>query len=89
MFKMKVRDYQYKGRHFVLGELEGRYVGIEHKHIDKNGCMKVALNGLQMFASRSLEECMNRINNQIEVDELVASGMDTLDAIRQVVLADK
>lgn len=85
-FKMKTRDYSVGGRHFTLGKLEDVYVAIEHKYIDENGCMKQALNGLQMYASKTMEDCMERVAQQVRVDELVASGVDYLEAIRQVIL---
>ena len=86
MFKMKVRDYQVGGRHFVLGTLEGRYVAIEDKYIDENGCCNTQLNGIQMHASKTLEDCMNRVSSQVKVDALVEAGMEPLEAIMQVLL---
>lgn len=86
MFKMKVRDYQVGGRHFVLGVLEGRFVAIEDKYIDDKGCCTERLNGIQMYASRTLQECMQRVSDQVQVDALIASGMEPLEAIKQVLL---
>ena len=83
----KITTLQARDRKFyIVKNDQGYYLAIENKYIDENGKLNTNLNGLQMNASKDLNECLKRTKDQIEVDFLVSNGMDALKAIQLVVL---
>ena len=77
----------YKNRKFYIVETENHlYLSIEDKYVDENGKLNKQLNGITMNANKYLPECIQETKMQVDVDELVANGMEINEAILKVVL---
>ena len=86
----KITNYHEAGRKFTICEdNEGFYWAIEDKHIDADGRINTTINGLSGFRSETEEECIERLSNFIQVEALVASGMDRMDATIKVLIGSK
>ena len=82
--------YIYKGREFEictmvvtneeLGLKNKKYwVGVDHKYIT-NGVLNTRLNVAQMNGGDTIEQCMKRINYNVDLDELMSRGYDYAEA---------
>lgn len=67
---------------YIVQNADGFYLAIEDKYVDGFGCLKQALNGLQMHASKKLENCIETTKLVVEVDYLVSKGMERNEAMR-------
>lgn len=81
----KITTYHESGRMFYICKDENGYWGIENKYVDKNGRVKIALNGLNGHLHRTLEETLASVKNEIMVDKLMAAGMTSEQAIRYMI----
>lgn len=72
-----VTKFYYRGRTFYIctwtGELpqmtgeQTRYVAIEDKYVDENGCLTQTLNGFQMHAEDTAQKCMESVKFSVDV----------------------
>ncbi len=70
-----------RDRHFtIIQNDEGFYLAIEDKYIDANGCLKQALNGLQMHASKDLNMCLQCTKDEVDIDYLRSTGLSKDEA---------
>lgn len=77
-----VTTFNYKGYNYEIVFTQGHYCAIDHKYIDSNGNLIRTLNGLQMCASRKLNECIKSIKARIDFDELKSEGVDDITAFQ-------
>ena len=71
-------------RTFTVVYDQERYMAIEDKYIDENGCLKQELNGLQTCASKTLDECIRRMNERVRIDALEEAGYTMEEAMMMV-----
>ena len=70
-----------RDRHFtIIQNNEGFYLAIEDKYIDANGCLKQALNGFQMHASKDLNMCLQCTKDAVDIDYLRSTGLSKDEA---------
>lgn len=62
----------------------GQYCSINHKYLDDKGRLLTSLNGLDMMASDTLTECIERTTNSVKINNLIYGGMSFIDAYKQV-----
>lgn len=78
------KNYVYRGKHFVICYFPQikKYGAISHDHIDENGKLKIALNGLNMYLNDYLEDTIQAINFCIDIDFYMnVLGMSHLQAL--------
>lgn len=80
----KITTYIESGRTFHICRDENGYWGIEDKHIDENGKLKVKLNGISGHLKDSVAECIQSISFQIKLDDLIAQGYDMNTAFQKM-----
>ena len=56
--------------YIVVKDEEGYYLSINKEYIDENGCLTQELNGLQMHASKDLNDCVNSTIADVEIEYL-------------------
>ena len=71
---------------YIVQNADGYYLAIEDIYVDADGKLNKQLNGITMKANKILAECLEEVRTQVEVDYLVANGMELMEAIKQVVL---
>ena len=76
--------YTRKERTFAIVRHDGRYCAIEDKYIDADGKLTKTLNGLQMYASISYDECVEHVKNTIDIDDMIANGYTRAQALVKV-----
>ena len=74
-----VREYNYKGRNFTIITKDEHYLAIEDKYIT-DGKMNKTLNGLQMYASATLSQCITKVKTQVDFDSYTEQGMSKAEA---------
>ena len=82
--KIIVNNYLYKNRNFTIVKHENHYCAIEDKYIGEDGRLNTPLNGLQMFASQTMNGCIEHLTQTIDIDELIASGCSKAEAMVKV-----
>lgn len=73
-----------RGREFkiIYNNKYGKFLAIEDKYLDENGCLTKTLNGLQMHASETVEDCVKSVRMEVEAEYLVKEkGYDMLAAM--------
>ncbi len=60
----------------IVKDTDGWYLAVDTKYLDRNGRVTRKLNGLQMHAAKSFDECINKTKFAVKVDELVAQGIN-------------
>ena len=75
--KLFVRDEEF---HIVYHM--DRYCAINTKYLDENGCTTKVLNGLDMHARETLQECIDEVRMSVEVQHMIAQGMTVEEALR-------
>lgn len=76
-----IRNLEVRGRHFTIAKNdEGFYMAIEDKYIT-DGKMNTTLNGLQMHASKDLNDCLKGVNDEVEVEYLISTGKTKAQAM--------
>lgn len=79
--KIVVKTLLIRERTFVVVQNdEGWYLAIEDKYIT-NGRVNTQLNGLQMHASKDLNECLRSTEASVDVDYLTSCGYTPMQAI--------
>ena len=77
-----IKNVVMRNRHFtVVKNEEGFYLSIEDKYIT-DGKINQTLNGIQMHASKSLDKCLQGVQDEVEVQYLISLGMDLMDAMK-------
>lgn len=80
----KVTTYIRDGRKFeiVKDKRNGEwwYMAIEEKYIDDDGKLNTPLNGLQMSASRTMEQCIELTTKRVDYEAYIAEGMSKAEA---------
>lgn len=67
--------------HPGTSEVRILYCAIDEKYVDENGCLNKELNGLQMHARKTLDECINEVISVQKAKKLMEQGVDEMDAI--------
>lgn len=70
----------------IVKNPEGYYLAINTKYIDNNGKLTRPLNGLQMNASKDLEQCITSTRVQVNADYYMSCGMDILTALQKAAM---
>lgn len=75
-----IKNYIVRGRHFtIVKNAEGFYLAIEDKYIT-DGKINTTLNGVQMNASKDLNQCLDLVKSEVEIDYLVEQGHSKSEA---------
>ena len=76
----------YNGRReFKCWESNGQWVGVETKYI-KNGALTISRK--DMFVANNVNEIVDKIEALCKFDELVANGMNSIDAANIALFGD-
>ena len=59
-----------------------RYCAINTKYLDENGCLTQTLNGLQLHARPTLQECIEETRMSVECQHMIDNGMTVEEALR-------
>ena len=82
----KIDKITYMGREFQILKDERGFWAIESKYI-KNGKLTKEFNGISGLLSKTAEDAKSKVRQRVEIDALVASGMDatiaTIDVINR------
>lgn len=73
-----------RDRRFEIVLKDEHYCAVEDKYIDADGRLNTALNGLQMHASKSLEQCVDLTRTCVEVEYLEENGYSWREAMAKV-----
>lgn len=73
-----------RDRQFEIVLKDEYYCAVEDKYIDADGRLNTTLNGLQMHASESLEQCIEITRSCVEVEYLEANGYTWREAMAKV-----
>lgn len=78
-------DYSYKGTDWTLAYSEEceQFLAINHKYIE-NGRLTKQLNGLQVHLSPDVDSLIKSVNDEVDLDELLAGGMSKARALCEV-----
>lgn len=79
--KTIIKNYHYRNNDYVIIAHCGYYCAINTNDIDDNGKLIRELNGLQMFASDTVKECIERVNNSIDFDYYLECGYSKGEAM--------
>lgn len=82
-----ITDYFENGRTFVICKNDKGYWAFEDKYI-KNGRLTREFNGITGKLSKTLEEVLKRVRDQICYDDLIEAGVDHGDALLQVFMME-
>ena len=75
-----VKNLIIRNRHFtIVKNGDGFYLAIEDKYIT-DGKLNQTLNGIQMHASKELNQCIEDTKNTVEIDWLVSQGHSMAEA---------
>ena len=75
-----VKNLIIRDRHFtIVKNADGFYLAIEDKYIT-DGKLNTTLNGIQMMASKELNQCLENTRNEVEIDWLVSQGHSKAEA---------
>lgn len=78
-----VTTFNYRGHKYTIAHDGKFYLAIEDKYIT-NGKMNTTLNGLQMNASDTLNQCLTGIKNRLDMEHYEAQGMSKAEAFCKV-----
>lgn len=76
-----VRDKRFE---IVLEEKSNMWCSVEHKYIDEDGRLNTKLNGFQMNASKSMNDCIDITRKNVEIEYLEGEGFSKAEAISRV-----
>ena len=68
---------------FVIVYHMERYCAVNTKYLDENGRLKKTLNGLQLHARSTLQECIDEVRMSVEVQQMTDKGMTIEEALRE------
>lgn len=80
MTKTIIQHFEYKGNKFVIVQQGEWYMAINKKLIDANGVLTQAVYG----GYRTIEDLITTEKMKIDFQELLAQGMDEMEAIKRV-----
>ena len=60
------------------------YLAIEDKYIGSDGRLNTRLCLAQMFSSETIDQCMGRVNQQVDIDVYMSEGLDFVSAYIKV-----
>ena len=72
--KVIIKNFSTSGRNFTICYDQEHYLAIEDKYLDDRGCLKQALCGAQMYAMRTLKDCLRHVEACVHQDQLIAQG---------------
>ena len=75
-----VKEFIVRDRKFTIVKQDDFFLAIEDKYIT-DGKVNTQLNGLQMHASKDLNDCLNTTKDCVEVDYLIQQGMSRDEAL--------
>ena len=78
---IKIDEFEYKNRRFIIAKINDVFLAIENININKDGSLVKPLNGIQVFASKNIEDTKQKARVHIDVDEMVENGEDRTVAI--------
>lgn len=78
----KITTLHIEGKKFEIVKHSGFYCAVNHAYLDDNGCLTQALNGLQLMASHTLNECIDRVTKSIKIENLQKEGKSLEDALK-------
>lgn len=78
--KTVVKDFSIRGKHFVIVKHQDLYCAIEDKYIT-DGKVNKCLNGLEMHAGKTLEDCINFTTDYAEIEYLIGQGHTRAEAV--------
>lgn len=82
--KAIIKNFEYRGRRFVIVEHMNHYCAIEDKYINPDGKLNTGLNGLQMYASRELKDCIESVQQGLDIEHWREVGYTKAQAIAKV-----
>ena len=82
--KIVVDNYEVMGRKFTICYRDGMYIAIEDCYIDESGKLTQELNGIQMYANKNLDDCLEQVRKQVEIQSLTINGVDIASAFCMV-----
>ena len=82
--------YISRGRRFAICKVAGRgaedgFWAFEDTDIDEDGKLRRQVNAIQGHHSPTMRETVERVSQQVKVDEMVATGWDRMEAAIAVV----
>ena len=78
--KTVIKDFSIRGKHFVIVKHQDMYCAIEDKYIT-DGKINKQLNGIEMHAGNTLEDCIHFATDYAEVEYLIEQGHTRAEAI--------
>lgn len=78
-----INDFSCRGRHFTIVHDGIYYLAIENKYIT-NGRLNKKLNGLEMSASDTLEQCVEQTKNKCDMKYYTDNGMTPGEAMVKI-----
>lgn len=82
-----ITDYMENGRTFIICKNENGYWAFEDKFV-KGGKLTKEFNGITGKLSKTLEEVLKRVRDQIRFDALLEAGVAQDDALLQVFMME-
>lgn len=79
-----IKTLAVRNRNFTVIYKDNFYMAIEDKYIT-DGKMNTTLNGLQAYASKELNICINSVTKAVEMDYLMENGMSRAEAFCKVI----
>ena len=73
-----------RDREFYIVKIDDYYCAIEDKYLDENGVVNQKLNGLQMHAEKTMEQCIKAVQDSVEIDYLMDNGYSMEQAFKAV-----
>lgn len=78
--KTVIKDFSIRGKHFVIVKHQDMYCAIEDKYIT-DGKINKCLNGAEMHAGQTLEDCIHFTTDYAEIEYLREQGHTRAEAI--------
>lgn len=79
-----IKNFVVRDRYFVIVKNEQDFfLAIEDKYIT-DGKMNTTLNGLQMFANKDLNDCLDTLRRHVEIEYLEGQGFSKAEAFGKV-----
>ena len=79
-----IESFSYRNHNYRITMIDGMYCAIDEKYIGKNGKILKVLNGLEMHASRDIENCKTAIRNDLDLEYYQSHGMSKAEAFCKV-----
>lgn len=82
--KTIVKSYIYRDATYTIVLKDNHYCAINNEYLDERGCLTVGLNGLQMHAAQTLDECIGNVNRAEDLRYYIEQGMSKAEAFCKV-----